>query len=58
MEVHSRVEERRDRRGYTSPEEERGNETGKVVIAHRSVKYCETILIGQVDGPKKSCTAV
>ena len=37
MEVYGRVEERRRSRcGHTSPGEERGNETGKLVIAHGS----------------------
>ena len=40
-EVHGRVEARKGRRGQTSPGEERGNETGKVAIAHGSVEFCE-----------------
>ena len=56
-EVHGRVEERRGRRGYTSPGEERDNETGKVVIAHGSVEFCEATPIGLVDEPEESCTA-
>ena len=40
-EVHGLVEEGRGRRGWTSPGEERSNETGKVVIAHGSVEFCE-----------------
>ena len=36
----------RGRRGQTSPGEERGNETGKVAIAHGSVEFCEAIPIG------------
>ena len=35
-----------DRRGQTSPGEERGNEIGKVVIAHGSVEFCEATPIG------------
>ena len=37
------------RRGQTSPGEERGNETGKVVIAHLSVEFCEATPIGLAD---------
>ena len=37
---------RRGRRGQTSPGEERGNETGKVAIAHGSVEFCEATPIG------------
>ena len=33
------MEGRRGRRGQTSPGEERGNETGKVAIAHGSVDF-------------------
>ena len=36
----------------TSPGEERSNETGKLVIAHGSVKFCEATPIGLVDEPK------
>ena len=46
----------RGRRGSTSPGEERVNETGKVVIGHGSVEFCEATPIGLVDGPKESCT--
>ena len=54
-EVHGRVEKRRGRRGQTSPGEERGNETGKVVIAHgRRVEFCEATPIGLVDESKES----
>ena len=54
-EVHGRVEGRRGRRGQTSPGEERGNETGKVVIAHgRSVEFCEATPIGLADESKES----
>ena len=52
-EVHGRVEGRRGRRGQTSPEE-RGNETGKVAIAHRSVELCEATPIGLADESKES----
>ena len=44
--VHGRVEENRGRCGQTSSGEERGNETGKVVIAHGSVEFCEATPIG------------
>ena len=37
-------------------QEKRGNETGKVVIAHGSVEFCEATPIGLVDEPKKSYT--
>ena len=53
-EVHDRLEERRGRRGQTSPRAERGNETRKAVIAHRSVEFCETIPIDLADESKKS----
>ena len=43
------MEARRGRRGQTSPGEERGNETGKVSIAHRSVEFCEATPIGLAD---------
>ena len=45
-EVHGCVEKRRGRRGQTSPGEERDNETGKVLIAHGSVEFCEATPIG------------
>ena len=49
-EVHGRVEGRRERRGQTSsPGEERGNETGKVAIAHASVEFCGATPIGLAD---------
>ena len=35
-------------------QEERGNETGKVVIAHGSVEFCEVIPIGLADESKES----
>ena len=35
------MEKRRGRRSQTSLGEERGNETGKVAIAHGSVEFCE-----------------
>ena len=44
-----RVEARRGIRGQTSPGEERGNETGKVAIAHGSVEFCEATPIGLAD---------
>ena len=37
------------RHGQTSPGEERGNETGKVSIAHRNVEFCEATPIGLAD---------
>ena len=46
--------EKRGRRGQTSPGEERGNETGKVVIAHGSVEFCEATPIGLANESKKS----
>ena len=45
---------KKGRRGWTSPEEERGKETGKVVIAHGSVDFCEATLIGIADESKES----
>ena len=33
----------------TSPGEERGNETGKIAIAHGSVEFCEATPIGLAD---------
>ena len=53
MEVHGRVEERRGRCGSTSPGEERGNETGKVITAHGSVELCQATRIGLVDESKE-----
>ena len=50
------MEERRDRRGWKSPREERGSETGKVVIAHGSIEFCEATSTGLVDEWKKPCT--
>ena len=41
--------EERGRRGQTSPGEERGNGTGKVAIAHRSIEFCEATPIGLAD---------
>ena len=35
--------------GHTSPGEERGNETGKVAIAHGSVEFGEATPIGLAD---------
>ena len=48
------MEEIRGRRGQTSPGEERCNETGKVVIAHGSVEFCEATPIGLADESKES----
>ena len=42
-------DEERGKRGQTSPGEERGNETGKVAIAHGSVEFCEATPIGLAD---------
>ena len=49
------MEKIRGRRGgQTSPGEERGNETGKVAIAHGSVEFCEATPIGLADESKES----
>ena len=48
------MEETRGRGGEASPGEERGNETGKVVIAHGSIEFCEATPIGLVDEAKNS----
>ena len=40
------MEARRGRRGQTSLGEERGDETGKVAVAHGSVEFCEAAPIG------------
>ena len=48
------MEEIRCRRGLTSPAKKRGNESGKVVIAHGSVEFCEATPIGLVDESKES----
>ena len=53
-EVHGRVEARRGRRGQTSPGEERGNETGKVAIAHGRVEFCEATPTGLADESQES----
>ena len=39
----------RERRGQTSPGEERDDETGKVAIAHGSVEFCEATPVGLAD---------
>ena len=44
-EVHGRGEEIRGRRGWTWLGEERGNETGKIVLAYGSVEFCEATSI-------------
>ena len=54
MGVDGRAEKRRGRRGQISPGEERGSETGKVVIAHGSVEFCEATPIGPADESKES----
>ena len=48
------MEKIRGRCGQTSPGEERGNETGKIVTAHGSVESCEATPIGLADEPKES----
>ena len=48
------MEERRGRRGWTSPGEEGSNETEKLVNANGSVEFCEATPIGLVDEPKIS----
>ena len=48
------MEKIRRRRGQTLPGEERGNEIGKVVIAHGSVEFCEATPIGLADESKES----
>ena len=48
------MEEIRGRRGWISPGKERGNETGKIVIIHGSVEFCEAIPIGLANESKKS----
>ena len=48
------MEEIIGRRGQISPGEERGNETGKVAIAHGSVELCEATPIGLADESKES----
>ena len=40
----------------TTGERETGNETEKVVIAHKSVEFYEATPIGLVDESKESCT--
>ena len=47
------MEERRGKRGWTSPGEESDNETGKVVVAHGSVEFCEATPIGLADESKE-----
>ena len=48
------MEERRGRCGKTSPGEERSNETGKLVIAHGSLEFCDAIPFNLVDQSKES----
>ena len=48
------MEKRRGRHAQTSPGEERGNETGKIVIAHGSVEFYEATPIGLPDESKES----
>ena len=52
------MEEIRGRRCWTSPGEERSNETEKLVIGHRSVEFYEATTFDVVDEPKESnhCT--
>ena len=47
------MEGKRDRCGQTSPGKERGNETGNVVIAHGSVKFCKLTPIDVADESKE-----
>ena len=54
MEVHDHVEERRGRRGQTSPGEKGSRETEKIVIAHGGVEFCETTPFDLVDETHKS----
>ena len=42
------------KRKKTRPGEERGNEIGKVVIAHERVEFCEATPIGLADESKES----
>ena len=51
------MEERRGRRGQISLGEERGKKTGKVVIAHGSVEFCEATPIGLVNEPENPVRA-
>ena len=48
------MEKIRGRGGQTPPGEERGNEIGKVVIAHGSVEFCKATPIGLADESKES----
>ena len=48
------MEKIRGRRGQTSPGEERGNETRKVLFAYGSLEFCEATSIGLADESKKS----
>ena len=48
------MEERRGRRGYTLPGEDKGNEAEKVIIVHGSIEYCEVTPIGLADESKES----
>ena len=54
--VHGRVEKIGGRRGQPDARtgEERGNQTGKVVIAHGSVEFCEVTPISLADESKES----
>ena len=49
-----REENKRKTRPDIAQGEERGNETGKVVLAHGSVEFCEAIPIGLADELKES----
>ena len=49
-----RGEKKRKTRPDVSPGEERGNEIGKVVIAHGSVEFCEETPIDLADESKES----
>ena len=48
------MEEIRGSRRLTSPEEEKGYETWKVVIVHGSAELCEVTPIGLADESKES----
>ena len=48
------MEKRRGRRGQTSQGEERGNDIGKVVIAHGSIEFCGATSIGLAGESKES----
>ena len=51
---HHRGAAQEEEDGARRPGEERGNEIGKVVIAHGSVEFCEATPIGLADESKES----